>query len=98
MSVEVCGCVGGVLRHLRCVCVCGGCFEAFEVCVCRGGGWGFPLDRNQADFAVVWSYGIILHLNIKSVEVCGREWVCFWHFLEFVRVRGCVWVCGWVLV
>ena len=38
------------------------------VCGCVWG--GFLLDRNKADLAVVWSYGIILHPNIM--------WACMW--------------------
>ena len=84
--------------------MCVGVFLALlGVCVCVGGG-GVLIDCNQADFAVVWSYGIVLHPNImwaclwRSTGVCGcvsgtfgLVWVC-------VGACGCVWVCGGVLV
>ena len=51
--------------------VCGGlreCVWVFQALLGVCG--GFPLDRNQADLAVVWSYGIVLHQNII--------WACLW--------------------
>ena len=50
---------------------------------------GLPLDRYQADFAVVWSYGTVLHPNIM--------WACLWRSAGvcggILRHLGCVWGC-----
>ena len=74
MSVEVCRCVWG--RS-----------EAFKVCVGVCG--CFPLDRNQADLAMVGSYGV-LHVKIM--------WACLWRStcmcVGVSGTFGSVWVCG----
>ena len=55
--------------------------------MCVGVCGGLPLDRNQADWAVVWSYGIVLqHNNMRACQwrsagVCGGD----------LRHFGCVW-------
>ena len=72
MSVEVCG---GVWE----------CSETFGMCVGVCG--SLLLGHNQADFAVVWSYGIVLHPNIM--------WACLWRSAGVcggvLRHLGCVW-------